>query len=306
MKERQLLLKASFKALGIKDYPIEIDWEKLGDEIFNNDRDIQPILWHGIKKGVLPLPPDKFANMLKESQLVLRANSIIQNALIDEMLLKALSRGVRICLLKGAALSRVYYPDVTLRSMCDIDILVKDRCKNAIREILKEMGAAFIDSNWAHERYIFPKSNNVLVEVHSHLINIELIFQRFFFPKDYLENIPWDEMIEMEGGGMQLPASFEYDYLHLHAFKEGYSSLKWFIDIALIDKKLNENENIIDIKFMKNIRNMTLDIISLLVCEERDINQKKNFFWKHAIRFGARGTFRKKEKLLMAMACAIT
>ncbi len=189
MKARQLLLKASFKVLGIKDCPIEIDWEKLGDDIFNNDRDIQPILWHGIKQGILPSPSEEFVSRLNKSQLNMRANSLIQNSLIDEMLQKALQKGVLVCLLKGSVLSRVYYPDETLRPMCDIDILIKDNHREATREILKEMGAIFIGSHWAHERYIFPKLNNILVEVHTHLINIELIFQRIFFPTKFLEKI---------------------------------------------------------------------------------------------------------------------
>ena len=305
MKARQLLLKASFKVLGIKDCPIEIDWEKLGDDIFNNDRDIQPILWHGIKQGILPSPSEEFVSRLNKSQLNMRANLLIQNSLIDEMLQKALQKGVLVCLLKGSVLSRVYYPDETLRPMCDIDILIKDNHREATREILKEMGAIFIGSHWAHERYIFPKLNNILVEVHTHLINIELIFQRIFFPTKFLEKIPWDKMVEMEGGGLRLPLSFEYDYLHLHAFKEGYYYLKWLIDIALIDKKQNENKDSKN-RFMKNVRHMTHDIISNLLCEAREVNHKKSFLWKNAVHCGAKGTFRKKEKLLMAIVCAIS
>ena len=113
------------------------------------------------------------------------------------------------------------------------------------------MGAVLDGSQSAHDRYIFPDENEVVVEAHFRLINIESILQRIFFPLDFLEKIPWEEMLSMPEGGLRLPTWFEYNYLHLHALKEGYKSLKWIIDIALIDAMEEKDENIIAYGILK-------------------------------------------------------
>lgn len=305
IEDRKFLLKAAFTALGIRDFSDEIDWSGMTDELFAISWEVHPILWYGIKEGVLPQPAEKYAEVLEKYQLTLRANSVIINSLIDEILHKAEQTGIKICLLKGVSISREYYPEPTLRPMCDIDILIEEGSKKGVDNILKGMGAVFIDSHHAHKRYIFPKTNEIVVEAHTHLINTDLIFQRIFFPEHYLEDVPWSRMIKTDEGGFKLPLSFEYDYLNLHALKEGYARLKWLIDIALIDSINNRIEKNNRSRFTKNVRDLTNDIIRLLI-ENDYIDNNKCLFWRNAVQVGSHGKARRWEKLLMAAVCAAT
>ncbi len=304
LEDRRFFLRAAFTALGLRDFSEELDWDKLSTSDFAASWELHPIFWHGVKEGRLPPFRDEFAEILGREQMHLRANSVIMNAVIDEMLCKAKHAGIKVCLLKGASVSREYYPEFTLRPMCDIDILIKAGRKDEMRDVLNEMGAVLFDEHMAHERYILKERNNIVIEAHTHLINAGLLFQRIFFPEDYLDHIEWENMIKMAGGGYKLPASFEFDYINLHAFKEGYERLKWLIDIALINSAGNNDIKDSTNRFTRNVRNLANDIIEFLV----ETNYKRKlygFLWKKAILAGANGCAGKKDKLLMASACSI-
>jgi hypothetical protein len=289
----------------IKDYALEIDWYRLiGDKVSDN-WEIYPILFHGINRGVLPSPPAEIKSKLKQTYFTLKANAKMQFILIDEILQKAHERGIKVCLLKGAVLSKKYYPDITLRPMGDIDILVRDESRSNIGKILNKMGAYFESSQGSHDRYVFPEAYDTVVEVHFRLINTESILQRIFFPSYFLDKIPWEDMSEMENGGFRLPFSFEYDYLLLHALKEGYKSLKWMIDMALMDNAFkNREKNEVHGKFITNARAIMHDITSILT-GEKSYAGLGGCLWRKAVRDGVIGRAGKWERLWLAMSCAI-
>lgn len=304
-KERQCLFKAALKILNITDCSLEIDWDILAGDTLTPNWEIHPILWYGIERGILPSPPDEINKRLRETYLVIEANARLQSLILEEILQRAWEKGIEICLLKGSWLSREYYPDIGLRPSGDIDILVKDSSRRAVEEIFKEMGAVFDGSQGAHDRYIFPEVNEIVVEAHFRLINIESILQRIFFPLDFLEKIPWEEMLSMPEGGLRLPTWFEYNYLHLHALKEGYKSLKWIIDIALMDAREEKDENSVESRFISNARAMMHDISSLLL-GEGGYPDRRGFLWKKSVQAGVRGNATRSKRLLMAMACSTT
>jgi len=304
-KERQGLFKAALKTLNITDCSLEIDWNSLAGDTRTSNWEIHPLLWYGVNKGILPSPPDKIGKRLRETYLVVKANARLQGLILEEILQRASKKGIDICLLKGTWLSKEFYPDIGLRPTGDIDILVKDSSRRLVEEIFKKMGAVFDGSQGAHDRYIFPEVNDVVVEVHFRLINIESILQRIFFPLDFLDKIPWEGMLSMPGGGLRLPAWFEYDYLHLHALKEGYKSLKWIIDIALIDAREEKDKNSVESRFISNARAMMHDISSLL-SGKGNYGNRGGFLWKKSVQAGVRGNATRSKRLLMAMACSTT
>ncbi len=304
IEERRFFLKVAFTALDIKDFSEKIDWDLLTNEFFESGWETHPIIWYGIKEGTLPPLSERYCEILEAEQLSLRANNIVIDAIIDELLLKAEHSGVEVCLLKGASVSRTYYPDPTLRPMGDIDILIKECANKATIDIIEKMGAIFLDEHKAHKRYIFPDTHEIIIEIHTHLINTELLFQRIFFPENYLENIVWDKMVKIEEGGFKLPLEFEYNYLNLHALKEGYARLKWLIDIALINSKYSNTENENCNKFTKNVNAITNDII-LYLTDEDFFDEKQHYLWETAVKRGASGRMKRLEKLLMAVICSI-
>ena len=243
-------------------------------------------------------------HILKETYLVLQANAKIQFILMDEILKKARQKGVMVCLLKGLAITREFYPDIALRPMSDIDFLIPKSSRIVIGETLKEMGAVFESDQGGHDRYVFPQAYDTVVEVHFHLFNTKNILQRIFFPSETFNNIPWEKMVEMEDGGLRLPLQLEYDYLQLHALKDGYKSLKWLVDTALMDSRKQEANNNITCRFLTNAKLMMHDITSTLIGEKNNIAQA-SLLWRKSVRDGAIGKARRWERLLMAIACTM-
>jgi hypothetical protein len=305
LEERQHLFRAALKILNITDCYLETDWNKLVGNPLTPNWEIHPILWYGTEKEILPFPPENIVKSLKETYLVIKANAKLQNLILEEILQRAWEKGIEICLLKGNWLSREYYPDIALRPTGDIDLLVKPSSKKGVDKIFRELGAIFEGSQGAHDRYMLPDANDVIVEVHFRLINKESVLQRLSFPIDFLEKIPWEEMISMPGGGLRLPIWYEYDYLHLHALREGYKSLKWIIDIALIDAGEEIGKYPVKSRFISNARTMMYNISSLLL-GEISYPKHSGFLWKKSITAGARGEATRLERLLMTMACTTT
>jgi len=303
-EERKGLFKIALNVLNITDNSSEINWDTLSLERLTPNWEIHPILWYGIEKRILPFPAEKIARKLRETYLIVKATARLQNLLLEEILQRSWQAGIEICLLKGIRLSREYYPDIGLRPTGDIDILVKHSSKRSVDKIFKEIGAVFESRQGAHDRYVFPEADGTVVEIHFRLINTKSILQRIFFPANFLEKIPWDEMTAMKEGGLKLPNWFEHDYLHLHALKEGYKSLKWVIDIALMDAGDKKKKAPAKSRFISNARAMTYDIGGLLM-GQKNYPDKRGPLWDKAVSAGATGNAGRWHRLLMAMACGI-
>lgn len=303
--ERKGLFNIASNVLNITDDSIKIDWESLSLDRSTPNWEIHPILWYGIDKGLIPQPPEQTIKKLRETYLVIKATVTLQDLLLEEILHKAEHKGIKVCLLKGIRLARDYYPDIGLRPTGDLDILVRPHSIRGMEEIFKEMGALFESSQKAHKRYIFPQANETVVEIHHRLINTKSMLQRIFFPSDFLQTLPWDEMRATEKGYLNLPIWFEYSYLHLHALKEGYKSLKWIIDIKLMDAVEKTDKGHVYCRFISNAKAMTCDISALLL-GKKSRSEKRGLLWEKAVLAGAVGNAGRRERLLMATACSIT
>lgn len=304
-EERKGLFTIALKVLNITDDPLNIDWDSLSLDRLTPNWEIHPILWYGIDKGLIPQPPEKTTKKLMETYLVIEATATLQGLLLEEILQRAGQKGIEICLLKGIRLAREYYPDIGLRPTGDLDILVRPRSVKGMEEIFEEMGAVFESSQKAHKRYIFPQADETMLELHYRLINTKSMLQRIFFPSDFLQKIPWEEMRSTKRGYLKLPIWFEYSYLHLHALKEGYKSLKWLIDIALIDAGGKKGEAHVNRRFISNAKAMTFDISSILL-GKKSLPEKRGLLWKKAVLAGSVGNADRWSRLLMATACSMT
>jgi hypothetical protein len=105
------------------------------------------------------------------------------------------SAGVRAIVLKGAHLAACVYPDAALRSMSDIDLLVREPDLNRTRERLEHLGYSR-GKDWKLDYHLpaFRKTNATTIEVHW---NIERPSARFAIDIDGL----WKRAIPVEIGG---------------------------------------------------------------------------------------------------------
>ena len=304
LKERQLLLKAAFRALSLRDLPLEMSWEYITQEMDSPNWEIYPILWYGVKNERLSEPPPATGQALEYIYLLSEANSQMQILLLDNILLEAENKGLMVCLLKGVLFLKELYPDIALRPMGDIDILVPDHSKKEMRKILEDFGGVYKTFQGTHERYVFHDLYDTVIEVHFRLVNIENTLQRFLFPSDFLNEIPWDVMVDKKSAGLRLPFDVEYNYHILHALKEGFKSLKWIIDKELIDAQSDTANVTIHNRFIDNARTMIQDVTAVLIGEKK-IDDLNHLFWHKSVQHAALGKAGKWERLLMAIACYV-
>ena len=146
---------------------------------------------------------------------------------------------IQIILLKGMALIQTIYPNISLRPIYDIDILIHPQDFPVAKAGLEALG--YFNSAFYREDFY---QDNIMVDVHEELINITRIKSR-----RKAHRIDMDEFwknslaIEINGQGARI-LSPEHTLmelcLHL-TLHHGLQGLIWFVDIArLIEYYKNE------------------------------------------------------------------
>ena len=159
-----------------------------------------------------------------------------RNSLLCEKLNTILSSfnqiGIEVILLKGIALIHTIYPDIALRPMYDIDILIHKEDFSLVETKLKELG--YNNSSFYPEDF---HKDNMMVDVHWQLMNVTRVKSR---SKSYCIDLDeiWKGSIPIEISGEKARVlSPEYCLmdlcLHL-TFHHGLRGLIWFIDIAKV------------------------------------------------------------------------
>jgi hypothetical protein len=134
-----------------------------------------PLLYSHLKRAEVDIPSD-FARQCKA--LTIR-HSLLNHArmnVLDDLTRIFYQNGIQSIALKGAALANILYPDLSLRPMGDIDILISGSDTEKVKKILQEMGfqpSQLTDSyeNCAHlPPYMIKRDGfNVNVEIHTFL-----------------------------------------------------------------------------------------------------------------------------------------
>lgn len=130
--EKELLLSCSRAGIAPEDTPrlndllsSPLDWEFISEAARYHN--ISQILYHNLKG--LPsrdLVPPRVMEGLERSYRETIAKNMFLYAELETVLDAFRRRGLDVIVLKGAALAGIVYPDIGLRPMTDIDILVKE------------------------------------------------------------------------------------------------------------------------------------------------------------------------------------
>lgn len=145
--------------------PDNFDWEavlKLGHE-----HQIIPLLYYGIENLCLKIP---------EGILQKMRQSVLANAIIDETqryeageVIKSFEANhIDYVVLKGTKMKQLY-PYTEMRSMGDVDILIRKNQYGQIRPIMQSLG--FQEQQETDHEYIWDKRNALHIELHKQLIS---------------------------------------------------------------------------------------------------------------------------------------
>ncbi|MFC1674574.1 nucleotidyltransferase family protein [Candidatus Omnitrophota bacterium] len=179
-----------------------------------------------------------------------------RNSLLSEQLKKLLSAfnqaGIKLILLKGIALAHTVYPNIALRPMDDIDILVRREDLPAANQVLISLGY-LSPANYEDSLVSSPDSSiNTLVygggrtatffiHLHWHLINTTWPLGRLVSAID-MQRI-WSAALplKIEGSNTwKLLPEHQLIYLCQHAFAHGFKRLILIYDIAQVLRTYQE------------------------------------------------------------------
>ena len=168
-KESKLLIAALGWAVSGKteELSLSVDWEEL--LLLAKGHMLLPLLCDGLQKaGVWKEAPQEAAKTLEKACM----QAVYQDAQMEycrqklEVGLK--EEKIPYVFLKGAVL-KYDYPDPSLRTMCDMDVLVHTKNYPQIDRIARELKGEAGHSDGNHRNYRFP--SGVEVEFHPNLIH---------------------------------------------------------------------------------------------------------------------------------------
>ncbi len=239
--EFRFLLSCLKQALGLAppgEEPAQnIDWDtflRLADS-----HAVRPLIAVALAGEAIP---QRVRSTLEQ---VVRANAA-KNLLYAAELLRLIGHfeaaAVPVATFKGVTLAQSLYGDICLREFCDLDLLVKREDVSRTEAILKSCGyaASFQDPEYRHvflshhRQYLFRhQQTGLYVDLHW-----ELPSKGMRFPLRSAEVWQHLELLSLEGRAV--PVLCRQDlalYLAAHGAKEGWRSLGWLCDYALLLRK---------------------------------------------------------------------
>ena len=136
-----------------------VDW----DELFSiaDRQSLETVLYYHCKGALDPEIRKKYLRQyLAEATAAFRFKTVV-----NELVQKTTEQGIPLIFFKGAVF-REYYPVPALRSMGDLDCVVREQDRQALDHILKEMGFSrkvFNHNVWTYEK------GNIFIDAHIHM-----------------------------------------------------------------------------------------------------------------------------------------
>ncbi len=220
------------------------DW----DELIRQSRkhSVTPLLYHRIK-AIDPTPgiPAEVMQQLRKIYLLAAESSIKRHHEFSKWLRLIQNEGIQVVVLKGAALAELVYPNIALRPMFDVDLLIRIDDLWRIDEILSQAGFESDKVNLLSKRHIHWVR---------HVVYMSKAIQMEFHPKIYeLPNLrPWANVAHAKIASVDtlvlgpddllLHACIHLlDHMYMRDISAGY--LIWWYDIAAILKFYQEKLN---------------------------------------------------------------
>ena len=164
----------------LKGYPDSEnnDWQS---RLFKSDfkRLLECSRFHGVsavlyidakKNHLLKVFPDVYSKELHEEHLKLALKSIYLYEQLDSILSLFVEQGIPVILLKGAHLAREAYDNLGMRSMGDVDLLVRKEDLEKVEALLLSLGYAPDDKHRVvcdrNHHFAYRKKANISIEVH--------------------------------------------------------------------------------------------------------------------------------------------
>jgi len=191
--------------------------------------------------------PDSFRDDLATRARSVTAESLYGGNEVRRVASALSEAGIRALLLKGHALALWLYPQPTLRTCGDIDLLLESRADaDRAAEVLKKLGYALAFNPGAmfyemSSRLIVGGRVRSEVDLHSRLINVPVYADRLGFAE------LWEHSIALPGldtgiRGLSIVYALIHACMHraVDLFQHGPEKLKWHYEIHLLLSRMDQ------------------------------------------------------------------
>ncbi len=199
------LIKSALKDEQPKEKPEGVSWEEVLK--IAERQTAANLCWFSIEK--LNNKPDGELYTYWQDVYAKAASKCLKQMMeIDLLCNEFTSRGYDIMFLKGSKI-REYYPSPDMRTMTDIDLLVKADQRQPIREIMKSLGYEedLMDDGQVDA---FKKKPVIYTEIHYDFSAENHVYHEYF-------TIDWDKLVKT-----QTPHVFEMTFEDLYFFNIGH------------------------------------------------------------------------------------
>lgn len=192
---------------------------------------VEKTIW---KNGILLTVYGVLREDIKKDLYLQYTSSVKQSVLQEyegERALNALSDAGMDCIaLKGWEMRKLY-PNINMRQMADLDILVRPYRYSHIKTIMQRLGyTSSIESSWKHDSF---RKGEVHVEMHKRLTDDSDQIQKW-------EREIWSRAIPVEGKICKMTSEdyYIFHFVHLHKdFMNGSLGLRRLVDTWLLQKQ---------------------------------------------------------------------
>ena len=215
-----------------------VSWSQLCDAGLRHG--VAPLLYAELKERGADGIPDPLLHSLEgQSYASLARNTLIYHEL-GAILELFRSEGLQAILLKGAALAGTVYPNIALRPMSDVDLLIRAPDLPRVQEMLMARGYASYPDRAREFDRSFGRAK-MFTRQTPYPLSIDLHWRLLEWPRGQpatlLTEWLWGRAVERRVAGIPaLVLSPEAQVLHLtsHLAKHRWQRLLWFYDIAQV------------------------------------------------------------------------
>lgn len=157
---------------------LRVSWDRLFD--LAGQLGVGPLLYFRLGAlGIRDVIPAEAIRQRKEECFSSQAWNMKVYAELRKVLVALSHEGLPVVVLKGAALAELAYPQIGLRTMADVDLLVEKKNLDKAGAILERLGflpnEAYREKQWyrAHHHHIVPyvsPDGSLTIEIHWHII----------------------------------------------------------------------------------------------------------------------------------------
>lgn len=229
------LLRAALQGKTPPAPPEDLDWRQLYTQA--DFHSVACTVYYGIL--MLPeeqQPEQEVLGLFRKAAQIVLGRETMQQYEVQHIMEKLDSKGIPYLPLKGWKMKRLY-PRPDMRSMCDVDILIRQEDMPGFPAIMKESGFELEYHGMHHDEYI--KNGTLSIEIHRLLFEPDSDWYEYF--KQYMERT---SVLDSKRQERQLPQEDFYLYLIAHMakhFRNGGTGVRSVMDVYVYQKAYGDS-----------------------------------------------------------------